>query len=193
MLTKREVKRRATTRESAIDVSKQHWDEIATATDEELAKAPDDLVGSEYCGLCVYYKKNTEARHCNHCPYSCVIGTTWHVAYVAFKQNFWDKLRASAIKIVTQLGEIPAVHYDPEIRRCGFTSVVASVPSDWTDDQVIEFVKEEAWGRSGWEVRDPGSRLKCFQRQGFERVIIDFSLEERGQDEVVATKEDNKG
>ena len=67
--------------------------------------------------------------------------------------------------------------YAPEIRRCGHTSVVACIPNDWTDQQVLDHVKEEAWGRSNWRVRD-SERPKCSTRQGFSHVLVDYDLKE---------------
>ena len=102
-LTPRIIKLRSWTIEDAIAISKQHWQEMATASDAELKKAPEDLIGTDYCGLCQYYKQTTEARHCIGCPYDCAVPSTWHKAFVAYRNSFWDLFREFAAEIVIEL------------------------------------------------------------------------------------------
>ena len=103
MLTQQVVIERSKTLKGAIDVSKQHWQEIATASNADLKKTSKGLIGVQYCGLCQYYKKIRRKQYCLLCPYSCGPGTTWYAACIAYDNSNWELVREIAAQIVIEL------------------------------------------------------------------------------------------
>ena len=70
-LTQKQVKEAAKkSRKAAIECSRLHWEQLATATDEESGNKRDSLMmsvldGHEYCALC---KRFFAECRCNDCP-----------------------------------------------------------------------------------------------------------------------------
>lgn len=106
MLTHKEVKARSKTLEGAIAVSKQHWYQMAVASDDFLDKTSITLIRSDYCGLCQHCKRIKTYEYCHLCPYDCQIGTTWHKAFVAYNNRFWNIFREYAAEIAIELGKL---------------------------------------------------------------------------------------
>ena len=105
-LTQEAVRARSKTFKGALDVSKQHWQEIATASDADLNRTSKTLICVKYCGLCQHYKRIRRSSYCLLCPCCCAIGSIWHEAYVAYNIQYWDKLRECAAQIVIDLERI---------------------------------------------------------------------------------------
>lgn len=73
-LTKSQIKRRSKTAKGALKVSYEHWNQLYTATAEELRvkykRTKGYLILSTYCGLCIYNKKQYgNSRKCGHCVF----------------------------------------------------------------------------------------------------------------------------
>ena len=70
---------------------------------------------------------------------------------------------------------------EAEVTRHGILDAQVCVPSDWTDEQVLEFVQRKC-GNTAWTIRKEGSRLlgsdpernPCKDREGFVHIVADF-------------------
>lgn len=95
-LTQKEVKAAAKkSKKAAIACSVLHWEQILTATKEELCdfydNRSDDLVRSPYCALCCRF--NDDAAECPKCPVpdKCKTGgSVWSAASYACTRLRYD-------------------------------------------------------------------------------------------------------
>lgn len=70
---------------------------------------------------------------------------------------------------------------EAEVTRRGLLDVQVCVPKDWTDEQVLEFVKQQM-GNTMWSIRKEGSkrlggdpeRNPCDDRPDFVHIVADF-------------------
>lgn len=70
--------------EAAFDCAIEHWEQLATATLEELSKAFRNRrvsIGYERCALCIRYQKPREAEPCRLCPVAIEAGGCLNTPY----------------------------------------------------------------------------------------------------------------
>ena len=103
MLSQKEVYERSRTLQGAKDVSAQHWEEIANATDSELDMAPKYLLSSLYCGLCQYHRTIQSHGYCVLCPYFCGLTSAWNAASKCYCLKDYVQLRYLAERIVKEI------------------------------------------------------------------------------------------
>jgi hypothetical protein len=71
---------------------------------------------------------------------------------------------------------------EPEVTYIGRLDMQVCVPSEWTDDSVLQFAEQEnPNGASGWSIRRSGDRAlagdperqNCKGRAGFVHIMLD--------------------
>ena len=72
---------------------------------------------------------------------------------------------------------------DPEVTHYGALDMQVCVPSNWTDDEVVDFANREnpSGTANGWGIRKEGDkalggaheRVECSTRKGFVHIMLD--------------------
>lgn len=72
---------------------------------------------------------------------------------------------------------------EAEITRVGVLDIQVCVPSEWTDEQVKEYVNNKylCGTTNGWQIRKQGhkllagadERVKCSAKEGFVHIMLD--------------------